>query len=297
MRSGRSLRKSRRNRTSGAITCQRLALPMDRRRTPPSPSSPSSAPPVYSTATATSCPWRARPAARTASCRWLPPTARSRTRKSTFIYASSLQLWPARRPPRTTFAMRSSGRSTLSGSISSLEQSFGGGASWQCEGAQPGRLARSFDADLLFSPVAAARSRAFAIWHVRHFSGFRALMGRSRQAHGRGLRCQYPGRSRRRTCFARPLCRAGHRLHLGDGGAPVCRDQGGDGRDPSSAQAGLCQPANLVLSLSCRGRRGRRARPILLWTLPHPANSRIPRPGDRYSHLLAFLLLGGGRQC
>ena len=81
-------------------------------------------------------------------------------------------------------------------------------------------------------------------------------MGRSRQAHGRGLRCQHPGRSRRRTCFARPLCRAGHRLHLGDGGAPVCRDQRGDGRGPSSAQAGLRQPAEsrpiIILPRSAR---------------------------------------------
>src|SRR4029077_4517160 len=50
--SGHSLRSSRRNRTSGATMCQRLDLPVERRRTPLSPSNPSSAPPAYKTATA-----------------------------------------------------------------------------------------------------------------------------------------------------------------------------------------------------------------------------------------------------
>ena len=68
------------------------------RRTPLSPSNPSSAPPAYSTATATSCPCRARPAASTASCRWLPPTPRSRTRKSIFMRATRLAAATSLRP-------------------------------------------------------------------------------------------------------------------------------------------------------------------------------------------------------
>ena len=35
--------------------------------------------------------------------------------------------------------------------------------------------------------------------------------------------------------------------------------------------------------------------PYYYGLLPHPANSRIPRPGDRYAYLLALLLPGGGR--
>ena len=46
----------------------------------------------------------------------------------------------------------------------------------------------------------------------------------------------------------------------------------------------------------CRGRRGRRAGSLLLWPFAHPANSQLPRPGDRHPYLLAFHCLeeGGG---
>src|SRR6516165_6432440 len=212
--------------------------------------------------TATSCPRRASAAASTASWRWLPPTAKSRMKNKTFIPALSVHRRPtARGGDRPACAI-----------LSDRACPFG----W-------------YRPMVLFVAVEEARS---AVWRVRHFAGFRAVVGRARQPHHCGLRRQYPRRPQGHPGSARSLCGAEHCLYLGDRRASVFCHKHGDARSTSRAQAPLRQCANFLLSLSQGGRDRRGARPLLLRPVAHQADSRPSSPGDRHPYLLAFLLLG-----
>src|SRR5262249_31889669 len=159
--------------------------------------------------TATSCPRRASAAASTASWRWLPPTARSRMKNKTFIPTTK----------RTSSSNRKGNRSRKTCYFGTV-------------------LAGSAAADLwsLFVTVEEARS---AVRRVRHFAGFLDVMGRACQPPACGLWRQYSRRPPSHSRAARPLCRAEHRLYLGDGRASVFRDQHGDARRTCLAQAAL----------------------------------------------------------
>src|SRR6476469_5576912 len=207
------------------------------------------------------------PAASTASLRWLPPTARSRMKNKTFIPTTKR---------RSAANRKAEGR--------------------RREHAMPGAaLAPPLDPDL-WSAFATVEELRSAVWRVGHFTGFRIVVGRSRQPHDFGLRREYPRRPAGRSRPTRSLRRAEHRLHLGNRRAPVLRHECGDARRTSRAQAALHRRATLLLQLSRRGRGRRGARPLLLRPLAHQADSRPPGPGNRNAYLLAFLLPGGGKR-